>query len=290
MTPLRERMIHDLQLRGYADRTVEAYVGAVVRLARYYHLAPDHLSEEQLRAYLLYLSTERKLAGASLTVALCGLRFFYEQTLGRHWTVLEVARPKREKKLPVVLSRDEVWRVLAGVRDPVYRACLTTIYACGLRLQEGAHLEVADVDAARALLHIHLGKGGQDRLVPLPEAALALLRAQWRTHRHPRWLFPTTPRLRAAPRNDPALGPVSDTTLQKAFGRAVRASGVGKRAHVHTLRHSYATHLLEAGVPIPLIQEYLGHSSLSTTALYTHLTRELRAAALDPINGLMAHH
>lgn len=287
MTALRQRMIEDLRLRGYADRTVGAYVSTVSRLAQHYHTAPDRLSEAQLREYLLHLTTERKLARASLTIALCGLRFFYEQTLGRHWPILDFARPKRDKKLPVVLSRDEVWRVLGAVRTPAYRACLTTIYACGFRLLEGIELHVADVDGGRKLVHIHHGKGGVDRMVPLPEAALALLRAHWRTHRNPVWVFPAPHRRPARLLQDPAVGPIGPTTLQKAFGRAVRASGVTKRAHVHTLRHSYATHLLEAGVPLALIQEYLGHSSPSTTAIYTHVTRELRDTAVDPINELM---
>jgi site-specific recombinase XerD len=280
-------MMHDLQLRGYADRTVEAYVRTVAQLAQFYDTAPDQLTEEQLRAYLLHLSTVRKVASSSLTVALSGLKFFYEKTLGRHWHILDVARAKRDKKLPVVLSREEVWCVLAAVRNPGYRACLTTMYACGLRLLEGARLEVPDVDGARKLVHIHHGKGGRDRLVPLPDAALALLRAHWRTHRHPRWLFPAQPQHAARARPATGLRPVGESSLQKAFARAVQESGVHKRAHVHTLRHSYATHLVESGVPLPLIQEYLGHSELSTTAIYTHMTRELRDAALDPINGLM---
>ena len=286
MTPLRQRMMQELQLRGYADRTAEAYVGVVAQLAQFYDTAPDQLTEEQLRAYLLHLSTVRKVASSSLSVALSGLKFFYEKTLGRHWNILDVARAKRDKKLPVVLSREEVWCVLGAVRQPVYRACLTTMYACGLRLLEGARLEVPDVDGARKLVHIHHGKGGRDRFVPLPDAALALLRAQWRTHRHPRWLFPAQPRHPVRPRRA-SVRPVGESSLQKAFARAVHASGVRKQAHVHTLRHSYATHLVEAGVPLPLIQEYLGHSELSTTAIYTHMTRELRDAALDPINGLM---
>lgn len=287
MTPLRQRLIHDLQLRGYADRTVEAYTRAVAQLARFYHASPDQLTEEQVRDYLLHLSTVQKVARGTHTIALCGIKFFYEQTLGRTWTVLHVARPKGEKKLPVVLSRQEVWRILAAVRLPVYRACLTTIYACGLRLMEGVRLQVPDVDGDRTMLHIH-GKRRKDRYVPLPDATLADLRAHWRTHRNPLWLFPTGTRSHVAPLRDPAVGPVSRSSLQSAFVRAVKKSGVHKRAHVHTLRHSYATHLLEAGVALPLIQEYLGHTSLKTTAIYTHLTRELRDAALEPINGLMA--
>ena len=286
MTPLRQRMIQDLQLRGYSDRTVEAYTRAVAQLAQFYHASPDLLTEEQVRQYLIHLSTVQKVARGTHTIALCGIKFFYQQTLGRTWPVLDVARPKHSKKLPVVLSRDEVWRILAAIRLPVYRACLTTIYACGLRLMEGARLQVPDVDGARNMLHIH-GKGGKDRYVPLPGATLSLLRDYWRTHRNPLWLFPTGTRSHAAPLNDPSVGPVSRSSLQSAFVRAVKPSGVHKRAHVHTLRHSYATHLLESGVPLPLIQEYLGHTSLKTTAIYTHLTRELRDAALEPINGLM---
>jgi site-specific recombinase XerD len=279
-------MIQDLQLRGYADRTVEAYTYAVAQLARFYHASPDTLTEEQVRQYLIHLTTVQQVARGTHSIALCGIKFFYQQTLGRTWPVLDVARPKGEKKLPVVLSRDEVWRILAAIRIDVYRVCLTTIYACGLRLLEGARLQVPDIDGDRKLVHIH-GKRRKDRYVPLPDATLQLLRAHWRTHRNPLWLFPTTTRSHDGVLSDPAVGPISRCSLQSAFGSAVKQSGVHKRAHVHTLRHSYATHLLEAGVNLRLIQEYLGHTSPQTTAIYTHLTRELREGALQPINDLM---
>ena len=287
MTALRQRLIDDLHLRGCAERTVESYVAVVARLARHFRAAPDQLSEAQLRAYLLHLTRERKLARSTVTQALSGLRFFYEQTLGRRWTILDVARPKRDRQLPVVLSRDEVWRVLAAVHTPAYRVCLTTIYSCGLRLREALDLPRRSGRWRPPAPSHPTRQGGIDRRVPLPSALLTLLRAHWRTHRNPVWMFPA-PR-RRPPRSvaDPAIGPIDATVLQRAFGRAVRESGVVKRAHVHTLRHSYATHLLEAGVPLVIIQEYLGHSSPSTTAVYTHVTRELRAAAVDPINDLM---
>ena len=288
MTPLRQRMIQDLQLRGYSERTIGAYVHPVAQLARFYQASPDTLTEEQIRAYLVHLSTVQKVSRSTHTIALCGIKFFYQETLSRAWSVFAVARPKGEKKLPVVLSREEVWRILATVRNPGYRVCLTTLYACGLRLREGARLQVPDVDGARTLLHIH-GKGARDRFVPLPDAMLTLLREHWRSHRNPLWLFAAEPRSQAAPLHPPAVGPISHRTLQSAFVRAVRMAGVRKRAHVHTLRHSYATHLLEAGVTLQLIQEYLGHKSARTTTLYTHLTRELRAAALEPIHDLMPH-
>jgi site-specific recombinase XerD len=286
MTPLRRRMIGDLELRGYSERTVEAYVRAVSQLARFYGSSPDRLTEEQVRDYLLHLAGVQKVARGTHTIALCGIKFFYEKTLGRSWGVLGVARPKREKKLPVVLSREEVWRILDQVRIDGYRVCLTTIYGCGLRLMEGARLEIADVDSARGVLRVR-GKRRKDREVPLPAAALDLLRSHWRTHRSPSWLFPAPTRHGIAHSVAHDAGPVTRSSLQSAFHRAVVKSGIRKRAHVHTLRHSYATHLLEDGVTLRLIQEYLGHSSPRTTAIYTHLTREIREAARDPVNRLM---
>jgi len=284
MTPLRQRMIQELQLRGYSERTVQAYLHPVAQLARHYHTAPDQLSEEQVRDYLIHLSTVQKVSRSTHTIALCGIKFFYQHTLGREWQVFEIARPRAEKKLPAVLSRDEVARILAAVRIPVYRACLSTIYTCGLRLLEGAQLQVPAIDGDRRLVHVHHGKGAADRYVPLPDGTLVLLRAFWRTHRNPLWLFPATPKSRSK-----TPGPISRSSLQSAFVRAVRQCGIRKQAHVHTLRHSYATHLLEAGVTLQLIQEYLGHKSARTTTLYTHLTRELREAALEPINSLTAN-
>jgi site-specific recombinase XerD len=279
-------MLEDMQLHGFSMRTQEAYLRAVRQLAAHFHRPPDQLGEDELRQYFLYLTNVKHFAPPSFTIALCGIKFFYERTLRREWKLLDLVRPAREKKLPVILSRDEVGRILRCVRLPVYRACLTTIYVCGLRLLEGAHLQVPDVDSARAVLHVH-GKGRRDRYVPLPTAALDLLRAHWRTHRSPQWLFPAPVREGTRYFVPAGAGPISRTSVQSAFGRALRQSGVHKRAHVHTLRHSYATHLLEAGVNLRLIQVYLGHTSARTTQLYTHLTPEARQTALDPINRLM---
>ena len=283
MTALRRRMTEDLTLRGYARNTSKAYVRAVAQLAAFYHRSPDLLSEDEVRRYLVQLATVRQVSYSTHKIALCGIKFFYERTLGREWQVFGVARPRRVRKLPVVLSRDEVWRVLRAVRIPAYRVCLTTIYSCGLRLMEGAHLLVSHVDGGRKCLKIP-GKNAKERLVPLPDATLALLREHWRSHRHPEWVFPQVLRL---PPGATPTAPITGDCLQKAFARAVKQSGIRKKAHVHTLRHSYATHLLEAGVNLRLIQEYLGHSSSRTTELYTHLTREIRDAALDPINRLV---
>ena len=180
MSPLRRRMIEDMQLRGYSARTQECYVRAVRQLAEHYRASPDRLREEDLRQYFLYLANEKKVARATATIALCGIRFFFEHTLHRDWTTLRFVRPARAHRLPVVLSRDEVRRILEAVRFPVYRACLTTIYACGLRLLEGAQVQVGQVDGARRLLLVH-GKGKHDRYVPLAPPLLAMLRTYWRT-------------------------------------------------------------------------------------------------------------
>jgi integrase/recombinase XerD len=226
------------------------------------------------------------LARSTITIALCGIKFFYEHTLQKNWTTLQFVRPQPEKKLPVVLSREEVRRILAAVQVPVYRACLTTIYSCGLRLLEGCQLHVPDIDSARMLLHIQ-GKGRKDRYVTLPEPTLRLLRAHWRTHRSPLWLFPTRTRngLEHSLAHD--KGPIGHCSVQVAFRAALKRSGIAKRAHVHTLRHSYATHLLELGVNLRIIQDNLGHGSARTTQIYTHLTREAKETLTGPLNQLM---
>jgi len=286
MTPLRQRMIEDMQLRGFSANTQEAYLHAVRQLAAHLHKSPDGISEEELRQYFLYLINVKHFARASFTIALCGIKFFFESTLGRNWTLFGLARPPREKKLPVILGREEVHRILGCVRLPVYRTCLITIYACGLRLLEGARLAVADVHGDRMLLHVH-GKGGADRYVPLPVLTLDRLREHWRTHRSPQWLFPAPIRRGTRYFVPDGAAPISDSSLQCAFRRALIQSGVVKRAHVHTLRHCYATHLLEDGVTVRLIQAYLGHTSARTTQIYTHLTQQVHQTAIDPINRLM---
>jgi len=278
MTALRQRYIEDLQLRGLSPRTQEAYVRVVRKLAEHYGKSPDVLTEEELRQYLLYLKNEKHAARNTCTLALCSLKFFYQQTLKRDWPVLDFVRPAREKKLPVVFSVEEVQQILGCVRKARYRACLSTIYACGLRLLEGVQLPVADVDGARMVIHVRHGKGGQDRYVPLPRRTLELLREYWSSHRDPVWMFPGM---------TPGGGPMCATGVQRAFKAALAESGVHKPASVHTLRHSWATHLLEAGVNLRLIQIYLGHRSPTTTALYTHLTRKSEDLASEAINRLV---
>jgi len=191
MTVLREKMIEDMQLHGFAERTQEAYLLAVRQLAKHYRKSPDQIEEEELRQYFLFLKNEKHAARATCTLALCGIKFFYERTLGREWQTFAFLRPPKEKKLPVVLSVAEVGRVLGCVHRSRYRVCLTTIYACGLRLLEGVRLQVTQIDGERQVLHICQGKGGKDRYVPLPSACLKLLRQHWLTHRNSTWLFPS---------------------------------------------------------------------------------------------------
>ncbi len=279
MNALRQKMIEDMQLHGFAVRTQEAYLLAVSQLAKHYRKPPDQIEEEELRQYFLFLKNEKHAARASCTLALCGIKFFYERTLGREWKTFEFLRPPKEKKLPVVLSVAEVGRVLGCVHRWRYRVCLTTIYACGLRLLEGVQLQVKDIDGERQLLHIHQGKGGKDRCVPLPSASLKMLRQHWLTHRNPLWLFPSP--------LEESNQPMNESGVQRAFRAAVQESGIHKQATVHTLRHSYATHLLEAGVNLRIIQSYLGHTSPSTTAIYTHLTSTTETQTRQTIDEIV---
>ena len=286
MTPLQQRMLEDLQLRGLSERTQEAYVRAVRQLAEHYHTSPARITEEELRQYFLSLKNVKHSSRSASTIALCGIKFFYEHTLKRQWSTLTFVRAPREKKLPVVLSVEEVRIILAHLKLLRYRACLTTLYACGLRLQEGTHLQVRDIDSTRMLVHVHHGKGAKDRYVPLPQRTLEVLRQYWKTHRNPTWLFPAPGR--GGIGMSTASEPMPRSSVQDAFRAALKQSGIKKHASVHTLRHSYATHLLEAGVNLRLIQEYLGHNTPTTTALYTHLTVKADAMARDALTRLMA--
>jgi integrase/recombinase XerD len=280
MTPLRQRMLEDMQLRGLAARTQEAYLAAVQQLAVHYAKSPDLITDEEVRQYFHYLRNVKHLAPNTVNVALNALKFLFTYTLQRPWPFRDLIRPHLPQKLVVV------WQLLAQIRLPHYRACLSVIYSCGLRLLEGVQLQVSQIDSARMQLHIRSGKGDKDRAVPLPEQTLTLLRAHWLSHRNPVWLFPG--RGPNGCKRRCATTPMNEAGVQKAFHRAVQELGLNKPASVHSLRHSWATHLLESGVNLRLIQLWMGHTSPTTTAIYTHLTRNAEVQATDALEQLTA--
>jgi site-specific recombinase XerD len=281
-------MIEDMQLRGLSKSTQVAYVRSVRQFAEHCGESPDQITEQEVRQYLLYLRNVKHVSASTFTVIRSAIKFLYQYTLKRTLPTLEWARAPQERKLPIVFSTDEVHRLLTCVRRPRLRACLGTIYTCGLRLREGVHLQVRDIDSDRMLVHVRYGKRSKERYVPLPQNTLntgEAVRRYWSTHRHPTWLFPGRP-----PAGTPlcsAIKPVCSRTVQYAFEAALQETGIQKPATVHTLRHSYATHLLEAGVDLRFIQAYLGHASLQTTAIYTHLTQKGEDMVAETINHVI---
>lgn len=270
MTELRQQMIDAMRQRGFSARTHEAYLGAVASLARYYRRSPDRLSSEQVRQYLRYLAVERGLSWSSCRQHLHAARFFYEQVLGREGVEFAVPLPKRTRRIPELLTRAEVARLLAACGNPKHRMLLATAYGCGLRVSEVVGLRVRDIDGERHLLRVAQGKGGKDRLVPISATLLQRLRAYWRDYRPQGWLFTHGSRPGQA---------LSISTCQKVFGRAKAKAGIEKIGGIHALRHAYATHQLEGGLPLPDLQHYLGHGSLRTTMGYLHWIAAYREGA-----------
>jgi site-specific recombinase XerD len=258
-------MSEDLRLRDYRARTQEGYLLATRLFMEHVGKEPEALSDEDVRGYFLHLRDERKLSPSSITIAVCALRFFFLHTIGRDMAVFDLLRVKKPRRLPLVLSRAEVRSILGTVEQPVRRMALSTIYALGLRLGEGLALETQHIDAARLVVSVRDGKGGRDRTVPLPRPLLARLRSYWKNDRPPS----STSHLFVG--NGSA--PLHETTLQKTFTAARQDAAVKKHATIHTLRHSYATHLLESGVSLRTIQQILGHGSLQTTEIYLHVTQ-----------------
>jgi integrase/recombinase XerD len=284
ISPLQERMIQDMHLHRFAAKTQTSYIRSVEGLTRYFMRSPELLTEEDIRQYFVHLTCERKLARPTVTIALCGIKFFYEKTLKRDWSLTGVPTPKREKKVPVVLTHEQVKVILARLRQVRHRACLSLIYACGLRLGEACQVKVTDIDRVRGLLRVS-GKGAKQRYVPLPEPMLPLLEACWLAHRNGTWMFPLVGRSGRQGQITDRHVPLS--TIQQAFRKAYLESGVTKKVSVHSLRHAYATHLLEVGVSLRQIQEWLGHSSPSTTSIYAHLTAQSVQVAAQAVTRLM---
>lgn len=286
MTPLRQQMIATLQLSGKSERTQQSYVREVRLLAQFYHTSPDFISEQHLQHYLLHRKNVDGLSPSSMRICYSAIRFFYQQVLGRDWKTLEIMRAETEQRLPAVLSRTEVQRLLQAMTPLHNRAYFTTLYSCGLRLNEALYLQVGDIDGPRHMMHVHRGKGAKDRYIPLPDDTLDLLRIYWQTHRNPTWLFPATGRDQKHLAS--ATSPMPRSSVQGAFRKAKQRAGIRKRdVGPHTLRHSYATHLLEAGVNLRAIQRYMGHAHLETTMIYLHLTQTGQEDAVQRINEIM---
>jgi len=286
MSLLRQHMIAALQLSGKGERTQESSVREVRLLAQCYHTSPDRISEQELQRDFLHRKNVDGLAPASMRICYSGIRFFYQHVLKRDWHTLSLLRAQTTHRLPAVLSVEEVRRLLASATPLHNQVYFTTVYSLGLRLHEALFLQVSDIDGHRLQVHIHRGKGAKDRYVPLPQDTLTLLRTYWKTHRHPTWLFPATGRDHH--QSPTAASPMRRSSVQGAFRTAKQRAGILKLGvAIHTLRHSYATHLLEAGVNPRLIQRYLGHPQLETTMLYLHLTHKGHAEAYERLNALM---
>lgn len=284
---LAQRMLDDLQLAGHSPGTQDRYLKTIRGLAKHFQLSPDKITEDQLRQYLLFLKNERRLAAGTLKIVYYGIRFFYSRTVKRDWPTLQKLRVPTEHKLPAVMSINEVRQMIAAVRTVHNQVFLQTLYSLGLRLEEGLHLQLGDIDKDRKLVHVHRGKGAKDRYVPLPDSTLNLLREYWKTHRNPTWIFPALGR--GGKGGATALAPMIASGRRQCMKKAIEELGWKKPAlTLHTLRHSYATHLLEAGVNLRLIQKYLGHSSLQTTMVYLHLTTQGEEQALVAINRVMS--
>ena len=280
------RMVATLQLNGKGEPTQKAYTRAVRMLSQFYDKTPDLVSEPELQEYFLHRKNVNRWSPKTMRICYCGIRFFYVNVLERDWHIFSILRAQNEHRLPAVLSVEEVRSILAHVKTFHNHVYLSTVYSCGLRLDEGRHLEVSDIDSKRMMIHVHRGKGAKDRYVPLPQSTLQLLRQYWLTHRHPRLVFPALGRKRTDVKA--ALGPMAKSSVQGAFRQAKRAAGVLKKGvAIHTLRHSYATHLLEAGVNPRVIQRYMGHARLETTMLYLHLTQKGQEDACQLINHVM---
>ena len=263
MRELRQRMTDDMVVRRMAEKTQEAYLGAVAGVARFYRRSPDQLTDEEVQAYLLHLIRDRKRAWSTCHIVVHGLRFFYHVTLKRDRTTFSIPAGRQPSILPDILSRDEVQRLIAATRTRKQRALLTTAYATGLRSNELVHLKLTDLDAARGMIRVEQGKGAKDRYTILSPRLLDELRAFWTIGRPRVWLFPARD----------GQHPMDTSTIGKAYTEAKQRAGIHKRGGVHALRHAFATHLLEMGVDLHTIQRLLGHRSIQTTMRYLHVAQ-----------------
>lgn len=280
MTQLRKRMLEELQRRNYAKTTIESYLHAVEDFARYFGMSPDQLNQEHIRQYHLHLVNERKLSVNTVVGRIAALRFFFVKTLRRSYQREDLPSPRRPKKLPTVLSQDEVARLLDSAGNLFHYAILMTLYSTGLRRAELSRLRVSDIDSERMVIHVHQGKGNRDRDLPLTPKLLETLRTYWRWKKPQTWLFP---RLGIADADQP----ISTKSVYFAVQEAAKRAGLQKPVSPHTLRHSWATHLLENGADLRTIQMLLGHADLEHTTVYLHMSQRHLQAVPNPVETMV---
>ena len=276
MTPLRQRMLEDLQIRNYSPTTIRIYLHAVTEFAQHFGKPPDQLGAEHIRRYQLFLVKEKKVSLPTFIQMVCALRFFYTHTLSRKIAIERIPFPRRERKLPLILSREEVKALLEAPGKLRHRALLATLYGCGLRVSEVTQLKVSDIGSARKVVRVRQGKGRKDRQTLLPARLLEVLRCYWRSQRPTDWLFPSAD----------ATRPISPKAVFLACRNAARKAGLSKPVHPHSLRHAFATHLLEAGVNLRTIQILLGHANLETTARYLQVADVSVRSTVSPLDSL----
>ena len=269
-------MLEDLQIRHYSPITIRIYLHAIAEFAKHFGKPPDQLGAEHIRRYQLFLIKEKKVSCPTCIQVVCALRFFYTQTLSRKIAIERIPFPRRERKLPLILSRQEVKALLEAPRSLRHRTLLAILYGCGLRVAEVARLKISDIDSARNVLWVRHGKGRKDRQTLLPAKLLELLRCYWRTQRPTEWLFPGADSTR----------PISPKAIFLACRSAARKAGIVKPVHPHSLRHAFATHLLETGVNLRTIQILLGHANLETTARYLQVADVAVRATPSPLDSL----
>ena len=276
MTELRRRMIEELQLRNYSPHTITVYIRCVAQFAQHFRLAPDRLGLEHIREYQLFLVQQKKVSWPLFNQTVCALRFFYHHVLHRDWMIEYIPYPRQETKLPVVLSPTEVVEVFEATSNLKHRAILMTIYAAGLRVSEVTHLRVSDIDSQRQVICVRQGKGHKDRQVMLSPKLLEVLRTYWRSYRPKVWLFS----------GESLERPVSSETVRRVCRLAGEAAHLSKRISPHTLRHCFATHLLEDTVDLRRIQVLLGHRNFKTTTRYLHVSNLAVRTTVSPLERL----
>lgn len=276
MSTLRNKMIQQMQLKGYSSRTIENYTKSIIGLAKYYKTAPDLLSQQQIRDYIQYNLIERKLSKVWCNQLVSALKILFCEILKREWNHTDIPRPRREKKLPVVLSKEEVGKLFSCTANLKHRALLTLTYSAGLRLSEVKNLKIGDIDSKRMTVRVIQAKGFKDRYSILSTVALDVLRYYWKSYHPTQWLFETK-----------LAQSLPESTIQHVFKNALRKAGIKKQVGIHSLRHSFATHMMEQGVSLPIIQQLLGHKSLRTTSVYLHVQQYTLDSVKSPLDSLL---